>query len=167
MSAIHRIAIYPGTFDPITFGHIDVIGRAADLFDEVIVSLAKNSQKTPLLTDEERFDLVKESLVECFPARKNIKVDSFDGLLVNYAESKGATAIIRGLRVLSDFDYEFRMALMNRKLKESISTVFLMPHEQYTYLHSSLVRELAQYGEPIDSFVPKAVAAAIKSKFSK
>jgi pantetheine-phosphate adenylyltransferase len=167
MSATHRIAIYPGTFDPITFGHIDVIGRASDLFDEVIVSLAKNSQKTPLLTDEERFHLVQQSILECFPEKKNIKVDAFDGLLVNYAESKGAAAIVRGIRVLSDFDYEFRMALMNRKLKESISTVFLMPHEQYTYLHSSLVRELARYGEAVDSFVPKVVAAAVKSKFSK
>jgi pantetheine-phosphate adenylyltransferase len=162
-----RLAIYPGTFDPITFGHIDIIGRASDLFDEVIVALAKNSQKSPLLSDEERYQLVQQSIQECFPRKQNIKVDAFDGLLVNYAEAKGAVAIVRGIRVLSDFDYEFRMALMNRKLKEEISTVFLMPHEKYTYLHSSLVRELARYGEGIESFVPKAVAEAIKEKFSK
>lgn len=166
MSA-HRIAIYPGTFDPITFGHIDIIGRASDLFDEVIVALAKNSQKSPLLTDEERYKLVQQSINECFPVKQNIRVDAFDGLLVNYAESKGAIAIVRGIRVLSDFDYEFRMALMNRKLKEEISTVFLMPHEKYTYLHSSLVRELARYGENIENFVPKAVAEAITEKFAK
>ncbi|HET6512682.1 MAG TPA: pantetheine-phosphate adenylyltransferase [Candidatus Kapabacteria bacterium] len=166
-SSAHRIAIYPGTFDPITFGHIDVIGRASDLFDEVIVALAKNSQKSPLLSDEERYHLVQRSIEECFPTKQNIKVDAFDGLLVNYAESKGAIAILRGIRVLSDFDYEFRMALMNRKLKEEISTVFLMPHEKYTYLHSSLVRELARYGESVESFVPKAVAEAIKAKFAK
>jgi pantetheine-phosphate adenylyltransferase len=163
----HRIAIYPGTFDPITFGHIDIIGRASDLFDEVIVALAKNSQKSPLLSDEERFKLVQESVKECFPDKNNIKVDAFDGLLVNYAESKGAIAIVRGIRVLSDFDYEFRMALMNRKLKEAISTVFLMPHEKYTYLHSSLVRELARYGENVESFVPKTVATAIQNKYAK
>lgn len=162
-----RIAIYPGTFDPITNGHIDIIGRSSELFDEVIVTLARNSQKSPLLSDEERFDLVQRSVTECFPEKNNITVDSFEGLLVHYAERKGAVAIIRGIRVLSDFEYEFRMALMNRKLKESISTVFLMPHEQYTYLHSSLIRELAKYGEPVDSFVPKVVANAIRDKFSK
>jgi pantetheine-phosphate adenylyltransferase len=163
----HRIAIYPGTFDPITFGHIDIIGRASDLFDEVIVALATNSQKSPLLSDEERYALVQQSIHECFPSKQNIKVDAFDGLLVNYAEMKGAVAIVRGIRVLSDFDYEFRMALMNRKLKEEISTVFLMPHEKYTYLHSSLVRELARYGESVENFVPAAVAQAIKEKFAK
>jgi pantetheine-phosphate adenylyltransferase len=162
-----RIAIYPGTFDPITFGHIDIIGRASDLFDEVIVALAKNSQKSPLLSDDERFKLVQSSIEECFPDKRNISVDAFDGLLVNYAESKEAIAIVRGIRVLSDFDYEFRMALMNRKLKEAISTVFLMPHEKYTYLHSSLVRELARYGENVDNFVPRVVAEAIKDKFSQ
>jgi pantetheine-phosphate adenylyltransferase len=167
MSSPRRLAIYPGTFDPITFGHIDIIGRASDLFDEVIVALAKNSQKSPLLSDEERYKLVQESIKECFPGKTNIKVDAFDGLLVNYAEAKGAVAIVRGIRVLSDFDYEFRMALMNRKLKEAISTVFLMPHEKYTYLHSSLVRELARYGESVETFVPRAVSDAIKNKFAK
>lgn len=167
MARSPRIAIYPGTFDPITKGHIDIIGRSSDLFDEIIVALARNSQKSPLLSDEERFDLVQRSVEECFPDKTNISVDTFEGLLVHYAESKGAVAIIRGIRVLSDFEYEFRMALMNRKLKETISTVFLMPHEQYTYLHSTLVRELAKYGEPVDSFVPKVVAEAIKEKFSK
>ena len=167
MSVPRKVAIYPGTFDPITNGHIDIIGRASDLFDDVIVALATNSQKSPLLSDQDRFDLVRESINECFPDKKNITVDQFDGLLVHYAESKGAVAIIRGIRVLSDFEYEFRMALMNRKLKESISTVFLMPHEQYTYLHSTLVRELARYGEGVDSFVPKVVAKAIKEKFGK
>lgn len=161
-----KLAIYPGTFDPITFGHLDIIARATELFDDVIVALANNSQKTPLFSDTERLTLVERSLQECYPDHANITVDSFDGLLVEYAERKGAVAIVRGLRVLSDFEYEFRMALMNRKLKEKISTVFLMPHEQYTYLNSSIVRELARYGQPMDSFVPKVVASALQNKFS-
>jgi len=158
--------IYPGTFDPITNGHLDVIGRAAELFDEVIVALATNSTKTPLFTEAERMELCKESIKAAFPSDGHVKVDSFSGLLVDYAISHGAIAVIRGLRVLSDFEYEFQMALMNRKLEE-ITTVFLMPNEKYTYLNSTIVRELAKYGKDVSGFVPDCVSKKLKEKFKK
>jgi pantetheine-phosphate adenylyltransferase len=161
-----RKAIYPGTFDPITNGHLDVIGRAAGLFDEVIVALATNSTKTPLFTVTERILLCKESIAEVLPSNGNIKIDSFTGLLVDYAKKQNAVAIVRGLRVLSDFEYEFQMALMNRKL-EDITTVFLMPNEKYTYLNSTIVRELAKYGRDISGFVPECVSKKLKEKFKK
>ena len=115
-----KIAIYPGTFDPITNGHMDIIERASELFDEVIVALARNSQKTPLFSEPERLRLIEQSLVECCPQRTNIRADAFQGLLVEYAMAKGATAVVRGLRALSDFEYEFQMALMNRKLAPNL-----------------------------------------------
>jgi pantetheine-phosphate adenylyltransferase len=158
-------AIYPGTFDPITNGHLDIIERASELFDEVIVALARNSQKTPLFNEPERLRLVESSLIECCPQRTNIRADAFQGLLVDYAIMRGATAIVRGLRALSDFEYEFQMALMNRKIAPTIATVFLMPHEEYTYLNSTIVREIARYGRDVSSFVPKVVAEALKEKF--
>ncbi len=161
-----RKVIYPGTFDPITNGHLDVIARAAELFDEVVVALATNSTKTPLFTEDERIELCKESIKEAIPENTHISVDSFDGLLVDYAKEKDSIAIIRGLRVLSDFEYEFQMALMNRKLKD-ITTVFLMPNEKYTYLNSTIVRELAKYGSDVSAFVPDCVAKKLKEKFSK
>ncbi len=160
-----RLAIYPGTFDPITNGHLDIIDRSADLFDEVIVALAVNSQKQPLFSEQERTELIGQAIAERLPNRTNIRIDAFQGLLVEYASSKGASALVRGLRVLSDFEYEFQMALVNRKLAESISTVFLMPHEQYTYLNSTIVRELARHGSVIDSFVPRCVKNALEKKF--
>ncbi len=161
-----RKVIYPGTFDPITNGHLDVIGRAAELFDEVIVALATNSTKTPLFAEAERIELCKESIKNAFPNDGHVKVDSFSGLLVDYAKSHGAIAVIRGLRVLSDFEYEFQMALMNRKL-EDITTVFLMPNEKYTYLNSTIVRELAKYGKDVSGFVPECVSKKLKEKFKK
>jgi pantetheine-phosphate adenylyltransferase len=157
-----RKVLYPGTFDPITYGHIDIIKRARDLFDSVIVTIAVNPSKDPLFTLEERLILIKESIT----GFDNITVDSFDGLLVDYAKKSGATGIIRGLRAVSDFEYEFQMALMNRKLADEISTIFLMPHEKYTYLNSSIVRNLASFGADISDFVPKAVQDALKKKFA-
>lgn len=161
-----RKAIYPGTFDPITNGHLDVIGRAAELFDEVIVVLARNSAKAPLFSDKERIALCKEAVKEYLPKKKNITIDSFDGLLAEYAKKQKAAAVVRGLRVLSDFEYEFQMALMNRKL-EDVTTVFLMPNEKYTYLTSTLIREIAQYGSDVSDFVPDCVARELKKKFKE
>jgi len=160
-----KIAIYPGTFDPITNGHLDIIARASELFDEVIVALARNNQKAPLFSEPERLDLVVRSLAEACPERKNIRTDAFQGLLVEYATARNATAVVRGLRALSDFEYEFQMALMNRKLAANVTTVFLMPHEQYTYLNSTIIRELARYGQNVSEFVPRVVAEALKQKF--
>ena len=159
-----RKAIYPGTFDPITNGHLDVIGRAAELFDEVIVAVANNSSKSPLFSETERIVLCTEAIAEVLPLAKNISVDSFEGLLVDYAKKQNAIAIVRGLRVLSDFEYEFQMALMNRKL-EDITTVFLMPNEKYTYLNSTIIREIAKYGSDISGFVPECVNKKLKKKF--
>jgi pantetheine-phosphate adenylyltransferase len=156
-----KIAIYPGTFDPITYGHVDVIERAREIFDKVIVMVARNSSKAPLFSTEERVKMIK-NVVKKF---KNVEVDSFEGLLVNYAKKKKATAIVRGLRAVSDFEYEFQMALTNRKLAKEITTVFLMPHEKYTYLNSSIVREIARMGGDVSGFVPVSVKQALKKKF--
>jgi pantetheine-phosphate adenylyltransferase len=153
-----RPAIYPGTFDPITYGHIDVVNRAATQFPRVIILVARNPAKAPLFSDTERIAMIRE----VFRGRKNISVDGFDGLLVDYARQTRATAIIRGLRAVSDFEYEFQMALMNRKLFPSIDTVFLVPDERYTYLNSSIVREVARLGGDISDFVPPIVARRLK-----
>lgn len=154
--------LYPGTFDPVTNGHIDIIKRASELFDEVIVTVAINPSKQPMFSIEERVDLLTESLNEF----SNIKVDRFDGLVVEHAKNIGATGIIRGLRAVSDFEYEFQMALMNRKLNEEITTIFLMPHEKFTYLNSTIVRNLAQFKADISEFVPPAVQKMIQKKFN-
>jgi pantetheine-phosphate adenylyltransferase len=156
-------AIYPGTFDPVTNGHIDIIRRAREIFDSIVVTVAINTGKTPLFTTEERVKMLKDSLNEF----QNVTVDSFDGLVVDHAKSVGATSIIRGLRAVSDFEYEFQMALMNRKLSGKISTVFLMPHEKYTYLNSSIVRNLASFHSDVSDFVPLNVKSALDKKFSR
>lgn len=153
-------AIYPGTFDPVTYGHIDVIARASEIFDKVIVTVAVNSTKQPLLSMEERVALLKQVVKKY----RNVEVGSFKGLLVSYARKRRATAIVRGLRAFSDFDYEFQMALTNRKLDESITTVFLMPHEKYTYLNSTIVREIARLGGDVSQFVPPIVRKAVQQK---
>ena len=158
-----RRAIYPGTFDPITFGHLDVLARAAETFDEVVVAVSTASGKSPLFSESERRATVEQAIAEVLPNQNNITVENFTGLLVDYAKAKKATAIVRGLRALSDFEYEFQMALMNRKLAD-ITTVFLMPHERYTYLNSTIVRELAKYNGDITSFVPKCVIDALNNK---
>ena len=156
-----RKVLYPGSFDPVTFGHIDIIERARDLFDSVVVTVAVNPTKTPLFTVEERVHFIKESVKEF----KNIYVDSFDGLVVDHAKSVGASGIIRGLRAISDFEFEFQMALMNRKLASDIATIFLMPHEKYTYLNSTIIRNLASLKGDISDFVPTVVQQALKKKF--
>lgn len=156
-----RKVIYPGTFDPVTNGHVDVIKRASELFDSVVVTIAVNASKTPLFSTEERLEMLKESLKDF----KNVKIDSFNGLVVEHAKQVNAIGIIRGLRAISDFEYEFQMALMNRKLDSDITTVFLMPHEKYTYLNSSLIRNLAELKADISEFVPKPVLLALSKKF--
>jgi pantetheine-phosphate adenylyltransferase len=156
-----KIAIYPGTFDPITNGHLDILERALKLFDKVIVTVARNSAKSPLFSEEERLELIR-SAVASFAG---VEVDAFDGLLVEYARKRNASAVVRGLRAISDFEYELQMALMNRKLNESLVTVFLMPNERYTYLNSSIVREIAQLGGNINGFVPPNVQRALERKF--
>jgi pantetheine-phosphate adenylyltransferase len=160
MSEQSTLAIYPGSFDPITNGHIDIIRRACQIFDKVIVAVAQNISKKPLFSEQERAAMVQE-VVKDFP---QVTVDSFAGLLVHYAEQKGATAIIRGLRAMSDFEYEFQMAMVNRKLSDKLLTVFLMPHEKYSYLNSSIVKELAKFGGEISCFVPPFVEQQLAKK---
>ena len=157
---MHKV-IYPGTFDPVTYGHIDVIKRAAELFESIVVTVAINPGKQPLFTTEERVNMLKSSLKEF----DNVSVDSFDGLVVDHAKAVGATGIIRGLRAVSDFEYEFQMALMNRKLSEDIATIFLMPHEKFTYLNSTIIRNLASLQSDVADFVPPIVQEALKKKF--
>ena len=152
-----KTAIYPGTFDPITNGHLDIIERTIHLFDKVIVSVARNSDKgMTLFTEEERITLIRQSILEM----PSVKVDSFDGLMVDHAVKHSAHAAIRGLRVLSDFEFEFEMALMNRSLNEEVSTVFLMPHAKYTHISSSMVREVASLSGDVSAYVPVHVDKA-------
>ena len=145
-----QIAIYPGTFDPITNGHIDIIKRAAKLFDKVIVAVAHNTGKTPLFTMEERKEMIAEVVKEC----DHVEVDIFSGLIVEYCHQQGASVLIRGLRALSDFEYEFQMALLNRKIGKDVESVFLMPKEKYTYLSSSMIKEIAFLNGDVSAFVP-------------
>jgi len=146
-------AIYPGTFDPITYGHLDVIKRAAAIFPRIIVAVARDSEKTPIFSVAERVSQIEELIRD----DERIEVDSFSGLLVDYAKSRKARALIRGLRAVSDFEYELQLALMNRRLNDEIDTVFLMPNEKFTYLDSSIVREVARLGGDISNFVAPSV----------
>ena len=155
-----RIALYPGTFDPITYGHIDVIRRATELFSRVVVLVARNSSKLPMFTDEERVGMIRE----VFRRHPRVEVDAFNGLLVEYARRRKAAVIVRGLRAVSDFEYEFQMALTNRKLAPTIDTVFLVPHERYTYLNSTIVREVARLGGDVSDFVPPGVRRRLLEK---
>jgi len=155
-----RTAIYPGSFDPLTNGHLDVVQRAAKLFDRVIVAVAKNESKQPLFTLHERETLVKKA-VSHLP---NVETDSFDGLLVEYVRERKASAIVRGLRAVSDFEFEFQLALMNRKLDEGIETIFMMPKDTYTFLSSRIVKEIARLGGDVSGFVPAHVQTALRKK---
>ena len=158
-----RTAIYPGSFDPLTNGHLDVIERAAKLFDQVIVAIANNDGKNPLFTLSERLDLVNRSV----RLLKNVETDTFDGLLVDYVERRSGQAILRGLRAVSDFEFEFQLALMNRKLNERVETIFMMPKDTYTFLSSRIVKEIARLGGDVSAFVPPQVREALTKKLAK
>jgi pantetheine-phosphate adenylyltransferase len=155
-------AIYPGSFDPVTYGHLDVIQRAARLFDEVIVAVAFNEAKHALFSVEQRLRFLEQTT----GALPNVVVTRFDTLLVDFAREREANAVIRGLRAVSDFEFEFQMALMNRKLNGALETIFLMPKEDFTYLSSGIVREIARLGGAVDAFVPACVAKALRERFS-
>ncbi|MEK6672647.1 MAG: pantetheine-phosphate adenylyltransferase [Nitrospirota bacterium] len=154
-------AVCPGTYDPITNGHLDIIRRGLEIFDEVIVAVAKNPKKMPLFSLEERLELIHGSV----KGRQNVRVDAFDGLLVDYVRSNNGIAIIRGLRAISDFEYEFQMALMNRRLDSDIETVFMMPSEEYSYLTSTIVKEVVSFGGSVKDLVPEVVEKALRQKF--
>ena len=157
-----RTAIYPGSFDPLTNGHLDVIQRATKLFDKVIVAVAKSDSKNPLFTLQERVQMVAGAIKHL----PTVQADSFDGLLVNYVQKRSAQAVIRGLRAVSDFEFEFQMALMNRKLNEQIETIFMMPKDTYTFLSSRIVKEIARLGGDVSTFVPAHVQAALGAKLT-
>lgn len=158
-----KSAVYPGTFDPITNGHIDIIKRSLRIFDRVVIAVAPNPKKTPLFDINERIFMIEEAT----KGMKNIEIEPFEGLLVDYIRQKGAIAIIRGLRAVSDFEYEFQMALMNRKLSDRIETVFMMPSEEYSYLTSSLIKEVASYGGEVKDLVPLIAAKRLKAIFKR
>jgi pantetheine-phosphate adenylyltransferase len=157
-----RTAIYPGSFDPLTNGHLDVIQRAAKLFDRVVVAVATNESKRPLFTVAERLGLVRTAMRHL----SNVEADSFDNLLVEFAAKREAVAVVRGLRAVSDFEFEFQMALMNRRLNENIETIFMMPKDSYTFLSSRIIKEIARLGGDVSPFVPDNVREALSKKFS-
>jgi pantetheine-phosphate adenylyltransferase len=156
-----KIAVYPGTFDPITNGHIDLIQRTLKIFNEVIVAVAPSQRKEPLFTIEKRIALIQQAVADL----NGVRAETFEGLLVEYAHKKASVAIIRGLRAVSDFEYELQMALMNRRLDADIETVFMMPSEEYTFLSSTMVKEVAFLGGEVKGLVPDVVAKALKEKF--
>lgn len=160
-----RRALYPGSFDPITNGHLDVLARAANLFDEVLVAVARDNQKASLFTVEERVAILEETIRD--QSLNNVKVSPFRGLLVEFARNQGACAVVRGLRAVSDFEFEFQMALMNRKLDASVETIFLTPREELTYISSRIVKEIARLGGDVNQFVPRGVSLALQRKLSQ
>jgi len=157
---IKRKAVYPGTFDPITYGHLDLLKRATKIFDEVVVAVAHSTNKGPLFSVEERVFMVKKAV----EGIKNVKVDDFNSLVVDYMEKVEARTIIRGLRMISDFEYEFQMALTNRQLNSEVETIFMMPNESYCYLSSKLIKEAVTLGADVKQFVPKEIAEALTKK---
>jgi pantetheine-phosphate adenylyltransferase len=157
-----KIAVYPGSFDPITYGHLDVINRALRIFDSLIVAVAANSSKNALFEIDERIALIKEAIAD----DSRVKVDTFDGLLVDYVLSQGATVIIRGLRAVSDFEYEFQLAQINRGISLDVETLFMMTSVPYSYLSSSVVKEISSLKGPVDTLVPPVVKKALEKKFS-
>ena len=154
-------AVFPGSFDPITNGHVDIIARGLSVFDEVVIAILLNPDKRPLFTVEERVELIRET----YGGNRRVEVDTFSGLLVDYAVRIGASVIVRGLRAISDFEYEFQMALMNRRLDPRIETVFMMPAESYSYLSSRLVKEVFQLGGSVRDLVPPVVEARLREKY--
>jgi pantetheine-phosphate adenylyltransferase len=165
MPTKRRIVIYPGSFDPVTNGHLDIVHRACRLFDHVVVAISTNSLKSPLFSTEERLDMLRLSLRPLIRKGK-VSVDAFQGLLVHYVLKKGAVAVVRGLRAVSDFEYEFQMALMNRHQASQVETVFLMPDEKYTYLSSTLLKEVVRLGGQINRFIPPVLIPKIRRKLS-
>jgi pantetheine-phosphate adenylyltransferase len=160
MTKPSRVAIYPGSFDPLTSGHVDIIERGSRIFDSIIVAILANVEKTPLFSEKERIEIIRE----VFKDRPNVKVETFNGLLVDYAKQTEAHVIVRGLRAVSDFEYEFQMALMNRHLEPGLETVFMMPAEQYTYISSRLIKEVFTLGGEISGLVPPIVEARLREK---
>jgi pantetheine-phosphate adenylyltransferase len=158
-----KIGVYPGTFDPVTYGHIDIIKRSLKVFDKVIVAVAPNPQKAPLFDVDERVFMIQEAT----RGFKNLQIEQFEGLLVEFVKRQGGIAVIRGLRAVSDFEYELQIALMNRKLDSEVETVFMMPSEEYTYLTSSIVKTVASYGGEVKDFVPEIVVKKLKEKLGK
>ena len=157
-----RIVVYPGTFDPITMGHLDIINRALEIFDRVVVAVARHPGKTPLFTLEERLQMI----TDCFKGtRKNVEVEAVSGLLVEYAFEKGAKSIVRGLRAVSDFEYEFQLALMNRRLERHVETVFLMTGFRWIFISSSIIKDAAQHGGDVSGLVPEHVQGMLKEKY--
>src|ERR1700692_172854 len=158
---LHKgIAIYPGSFDPTTNGHLDLIERGAKIFEELVVAILRNSEKSPMFSVAERLQMLRELTADL----KNVRIDTFDGLMVEYAKSLEATCILRGIRAISDYEYELQMALMNRKLEPTLETVFMMPADKYSYVSSRLVREVAQAGGPVKGLVPEVVEQKLREK---
>jgi pantetheine-phosphate adenylyltransferase len=162
MSTSHppRVAIYPGSFDPLTSGHVDIIERGSRIFDKIVVAILANAEKTPLFSEQERVEIIQH----VFTGRPNVQVETFSGLLVDYAQRKQASVLVRGLRAVSDFEYEFQMALMNRHLAPGLETVFMMPAEQYTYISSRLIKEVFTLGGEITGLVPPVVEERLRAK---
>jgi len=156
------VAIYPGSFDPVTNGHLDLIGRGEKMFDQLIVAVLKNTEKQPLFSVSERVEMLREVTKPWV----SVEVDVFEGLLVDYARKRGAAVILRGIRAISDYEYELQMALMNRKLEPRLETVFMLPGESFSYLSAKLVREIAQLGGPLTGLVPAVVEQRLRSKVS-
>ncbi|MCK4307566.1 pantetheine-phosphate adenylyltransferase [candidate division WOR-3 bacterium] len=156
-----KIVVYAGTFDPITNGHLDIMKRAVKLFKKLVILVVAHTEKSPLFSLEERMKFIQEATKEC----KGIEIDSFDGLLMDYMKKKGANIVIRGLRAVSDFDYEFQLAQLNRKLYSEVETVFVMPSEEHFFLSSSMLKEIASYRGDVSLFVPKIVSEALKERF--
>ncbi len=154
------LAIYPGSFDPPTNGHLDLIGRGAKIFEELVVAILRNPEKSPMFSLAERLEMLRELTAQS----DNVRIDTFDGLMVEYAKSQNATCILRGIRAISDYEYELQMALMNRKLEPTLETVFMMPADKYSYVSSRLVREVAQAGGPVKGLVPEIVEEKLREK---
>ena len=160
---MNKVAVYPGTFDPVTYGHLDVVKRVSNLFDKVYIAVAHSGEKKALFSVEERVAMLKEAVAEF----DNVEVEDFDGLVVNYVKGKSAKVVVRGLRMISDFEYEFQMALTNRKINPDIETIFMMPNESYSYLSSRLIKEVAFMNADVSMFVPENVEKKLKEKIKE